>query len=82
MARIVPRIEGAVGTIVYIRLGSQSIFDAPVAWSDPVPYVLGTDIQVSSFAEGRLLAVRFESTGEAIWKLHSYRVEFVDQGLF
>jgi len=82
MTRIVPRLEGAIGTTIYIRLGSQAIFDAPVAWSNPIPYVIGTDIQVSAFAEGRLLAVRFESSGTEVWRLHSYRVEFVDQGLF
>lgn len=82
MTRVVPRIEGAAGTVVNIRVGAQSIFDAPVSWGPVTPYTIGQDVQVSSFAEGRLLAVRFESTGDAVWKLHSYRVEFVDQGLF
>lgn len=79
---IVPRIEGAAGDVLTFRLGGQSYFDSPIDWSDPVPFVIGTDIAIGSIVEGRLLSIRIEGTTQAGWKLHRYAIKYAEQGEF
>jgi hypothetical protein len=82
ISRVVPRLEGSTGDTIYISVGGQSLFNDPVAWSDPLPFVIGTDRSVDCQVDGRLLSVRFEGTTKNIWKLHEYTVEFVECGLY
>ena len=82
ITRIVPRIEGQVGDVLQIRTGGQAYFDQPITWSDPVDFVIGQDVAANVLTEGRLLTVRFSGDTERQWKIHSYRVGFVDLGLF
>ena len=79
---IIPRIEGAQGDTIYIRIGAQALFGQPVVWSDPQPFVIGTDTAVQAIVEGRMLGVRFEATTTNIWIVHSYAVRYVYQGLY
>lgn len=82
VTRIVPRVEGQAGDTITIRTGGQGYFDQPIAWSDPVPFVIGRDVGVNVLTEGRLISVRFEGATDRQWKVHSYRVGFVDLGLY
>lgn len=80
--RIVPRIEGEVGEQLLIRCGGQPNFGAPVTWSDPQPFTIGTTVACNFQTEGRLVSVRFEGNTMRQWKIHSYRVESTEQGLY
>jgi hypothetical protein len=82
VTRIVPRVEGQQGDIITIRTGGQGYFDQPIKWSDPVPFVIGRDVGVNVLTEGRLISIRFEGATDRQWKVHSYRVGFVDLGLY
>ena len=80
--RVLPRLEGEPGEIINIRVGGQAYFNQPITWSDPQPFVIGQDVGVNVQTEGRLISVRFEGTTARVWKLHSYKMEVVDLGLF
>lgn len=82
VSRLVPRIEGNLGDTIYIRVGVQAYFGTPITWTEPLPFVIGTDVAVSFLADGRLISVRFEASTVKSWKIHSYTLAFVDMGLF
>lgn len=79
---IVPRIEGTPGDVLTFRLGGQAFFGQPIAWGDPVPFVIGSSIAVSSIVEGRLLSLRIEGTTQGAWKLHRYAIKYAEIGQF
>lgn len=82
VTRLVPRLDGEPGETINIRVGGQAYFNQPINWSDPQPFVIGTDVGVNVQVEGRLISVRFEAVTNRVWKLHSYKMEVVDLGLF
>jgi len=82
VTRVVPRVEGQAGDTLYIRTGGQAYFDEPIEWSNPVPFLIGTDVGVNVLTEGRLISVRFEGATDRQWKVHSYRIAYVDLGLY
>jgi len=82
VSRVVPRVEGMPGDTLFIRTGGQAYFGDPINWSPAVPFVIGQDIGVNVLTEGRLISVRFEGATERQWKVHSYRVAFVELGLY
>lgn len=82
VTRVVPRLSGQPGEVINIRVGGQSYFDQPISWSDPIPFVIGTNVGVDLQVEGRLISIRFEGTTSRVWRLHSYRLGVVDLGLY
>ena len=82
VTRVVPRLEGTSGDVIYIRTGGQAFFDQPISWSSPVPFVIGTDVAVNVLTEGRLISVNFSADTSRQWKIHSYRLGYVDLGLY
>lgn len=71
--RIWPKITGTAP--VTIRVGAQEDYDDAVVWSDSQVFTPGTDKFLDVTANGRLLAVRFESSAEASWQLEGYDLE-------
>jgi hypothetical protein len=49
-------VRGTGGTI-YVRVGSQAVAGAAVAWSAEMPLILGTDAFVNCAAQGRYISV-------------------------
>lgn len=82
VTRVIPRLSGNVGDTIYITTGGQNFFDQPITWGNPVPYVIGTSVSADVQTEGRLFSIRFEGTTESQWKIHSYKIEIVDLGLY
>jgi len=82
VTRVLPRLDGTPGEVIYIRCGGQAYFGQPIAWSDPVPFVIGQDVGANVQVEGRLISVRFEGSTNRQWILHSYKLEVVDLGIF
>lgn len=76
-----PLLVGNPGTTVDISVGvQQHVTDAPT-WTTPVSYVIGSSEFVDVRGTGRLLAVRFESTGVS-WQLYGYEIDLTYAGAF
>lgn len=82
VTRLIPRLQGAPGEVIQIRVGGQAYFDQPINWSDPQDFTIGASVGVDVQVEGRMISVRFEATTDRAWTLHSYKLEVVDLGLF
>lgn len=79
---IYPRIDAANGTLVQVEVGgSMNAEDAP-QWSAPSVYTVGTTNKVDSFATGRFLSVRFTALDNQPWRLKSYDLDVIQQGLY
>jgi len=70
-----PRISGDTGGIVNVSVGSQQVPHGPIDWKPARPYTIGTTDFIDFISTGRLHAVKFESSGDARWKLHDYDVD-------
>lgn len=82
ITRVIPRVTGTPGDTLYISVGGQSAFDQPISWSQPQPFIIGTDVSVNVLVDGRLISIKFEATTNNQWKIHSYKLETVNQGLY
>lgn len=80
--RLVPRIEGANGTVINIRVGAQNYFNVPITWSDAQPFVIGEDVAINVEANGRLIGVRFSAETNTAWTLHGYTMAYTTQGIY
>lgn len=67
-----PRIEAQSGTQIDIYVGSQDDLEDQVEWSDPIPFIVGEDLQADCEVSGRYLSVRFESDGVVSWRLKQF----------
>jgi len=82
ITRVLPRIEGRPGDVINIRVGGQAFFSQPIVWGDEQPFTIGTSVAIDANTEGRLISVSFRGQTEGVWKLHSYKLEAVDLGLY
>jgi hypothetical protein len=73
-------LEGAPGVVVYVQLGAADLPDQSPTWQAAVPYTIGTDIEVHSFASGRFLALRLYSTD--YFRVKSGDLDVVPQGMY
>ena len=77
-----PRIKGNTGETVQIQIGfSDDPFIEPT-YSDPINHVIGTTVAIDCMVAGRYISVKF-STGTAYqWRLDSYDIDVVVEGMF
>jgi len=70
---VTPRITGSVGTVVYIRIGTQMLSDDNVTWGSEQAYTIGTDREVYFTQKGRFLSIRMrtQAVGDN-WKCHGF----------
>lgn len=80
--RVWPRITGTTSGLINVKVGSQNEINAPVVWQDPRPYVIGSNAPIDCRLNGKLLAVRFESTDDSQWKLHGMEADVQRAGYF
>lgn len=69
------RIEAPVGTRVDIYAGAHEDVNEGVTWQGPLPFIVGVDKKVNPYIAGRYLAVKFQTSADALWKLHEYSLE-------
>lgn len=74
-----PRIDGTVGGVVKVSVGTQMEIGGAVTWRREQNYVIGTTQHIDCFLSGRLLAIKFSSDTSLQWRLHGYEVD-VDLG--
>ena len=70
--RIWPKISGGA---ISVQVGSQEVLDGTVTWAAAQTFTPGTDQYLDFSVNGRLLAVRFESTANASWEIEGYDLE-------
>ncbi len=76
-----PRVEGTDGGVINIYVGSQEKIDGPVTYSPARAFVIGQTDYIDVLTEGRLHALKFESTTDIEWRLHGYDVDVVPAGM-
>jgi hypothetical protein len=77
-----PRITGEAGDVVRVRVGGQRHFDDAVTWNGYHNFTIGTSKYIPVQLNYRYLAVRLESTGGKVWKLHGLTFGGSPQGLW
>jgi hypothetical protein len=71
-----PRIDAPGGTVVNVRIGGALTADATVAWSDPLPYTVGSSVAAWGMTSGRYIGVKLESTSGSQWRCRSMDIEY------
>ena len=79
---IYPRISGADGDIINIRVGGQRLFNDPVDWYPPQEFEIGRDVYVPVNITFRYLAIRFEAATAHGWKLHQFTIKYTEEGIY
>ena len=70
---IYPAFDGD-GTVL-ISVGTQLRASDSIDWRPNQTFVIGTDVKANFTASGRIISVRFKSTGTGTWKLNGYHVD-------
>jgi hypothetical protein len=70
---IYPAFDGD-GTVL-ISVGTQLRASDSIDWRPDQTFVIGTDVKANFTASGRIISVRFKSTGVGTWKLNGYHVD-------
>lgn len=79
---IYPKIDSIGATTVNVEIGSSMAPDVPPTWAAAVPFTVGTDHKVDSFATGRYLSVRFSSSVYPSWRMRSFGIDYVNAGSY
>lgn len=77
-----PRVEGILGTVMNVYVGSQMEQSEAVTWSGPFPFRIGIDQKVNTSVSGRLISVRFTCTSVNQWKFNGYDLEILPIGKY
>lgn len=79
---VYPRIDGFFDTVVNVQVGASMVADAAPVWHPPVPFRVGIDQKIDTFATGRYLALRFSNSTYAQWRIRSFDIEYINAGLY
>jgi hypothetical protein len=66
-----PRIKSPVGGVFTWTIGGQDSDQGPVELLPPIPFVMGTDVDLDFFLDARLLSIRVATVGGGVWRLES-----------
>ena len=66
-----PRMQAPNGTQVSIQLGAHEDLHGPVTWQAAKTFTVGSGFEVDSFAAGRYLAYRIQTTNAVQWQIDS-----------
>lgn len=72
----------ATGSPFQVRLGSQNIVDGAITYTAAQTFTPGVDRYLDFHLNCRLFTVRFESTADGKWEIHSYDLELEPAGRF
>jgi len=79
---IYPRIEGTVGGVVQVYVGSSDKPGETPTYNDPVPFTIGTTEFIPTRRNGKLIAIKFLSNTDVEWRLSGYDIECSRVGRF
>lgn len=69
-----PKLEGTLGDIVFIRVGSQMHSGHAVEWSPEIAFEIGVDDKADTFAQGRYISISFRSSTDNTWRLWGFDI--------
>jgi len=70
-----PRVEGSLGGVVKIRVGTQDIINGPVTWGPYQNFIIGTTQRIDVLMSGRLLAIELASDTVLEWRWYGYELD-------
>lgn len=77
-----PKIDAAMGTVVYLQLGATNTPDGDPTWQAAQAFTVGVSREIFGFASGIFQALRIYSTGDAWWRVRSCELDLVKQGRY
>jgi len=79
---IYPRIEGTLGGVVKVEIGTQFDKNQAINWEPAADFVIGTTEFIPVIATGRLHSLRFSSTTSIDWRMEGYDLDIRPRGRF
>jgi len=80
VSAVYPEMEASGAYPMKVYVGSQMSTEGAIDWGDGIDFNPDTQSKVSCRATGKYFGVRFESTTDMDWKLHSLAFEVKPQG--
>jgi len=75
-----PKLQGADGDIVTIRVGGQMAPSDLVTWGPAQDYVIGKSRRIDCNVQGRYAAVHIEGRNLSAWSVSGFGIEFSQRG--
>ena len=73
---VYPKVEVATGAIVNVYVGSQNRVEEAVTWYGPFAFKPSSgQIKIDCRVNGKLISVRFESTGDTSFEMTGYHLD-------
>jgi hypothetical protein len=69
-----PVINGTVGGVVNIYIGTRRHKGDTVSWKGPYPFTIGSDRKVNVRASGAIIDIKFESDTNIEWSMPSFAI--------
>ena len=80
---VYPRIDAAAGTEIQVYVGASQLADQAPTYASPVTYTVGSSLKVDAFSPvGRYMAIKFECSDDAVWRIRSYDIDMVQTGAY
>lgn len=77
---IIPIIEGTIGGIVKVYIGTRDYLGDTVSWNGPFNYTIGSSDWLKVRVSGRIIDLRILSDSNITWKMPTYGVEYEFDG--
>jgi hypothetical protein len=79
-----PIIDAPAGTVVNVYVGGQADAEAPITWTGPFPFTVGTSLKVDTTSApcARYVGVKFETTAICTWRVKQFTVNAQMMGLY
>lgn len=75
-----PRINGAKGGVLNVRVGVQDAVSDPISWEAAQAFIIGTTEAVDVMQSGRFVSVALEATGLNGWSIEGLDIDYKDAG--
>lgn len=82
LRQVRPLIEGPVGSGIEIYIASAYDQMASPQWFGPFPFIIGVDQKIDCHVIGRMLGVKFVSSGSFPWRLKRYDLDIQEIGMY
>ena len=79
---IYPRFDAGSGTTIQIQCGYAFSSTQAPTWKPATTFTVGTSNKADIFCNGKYLAIRFFTTGNAKWRLRSFDIDLVTTGVY
>lgn len=79
-----PIIDAPNGTVVNIYVGGQTDGEAPITWSGPYAFTVGTSLKVDTLGapQARYVGVKFQTNAVCTWRVKQFTVNAQLMGMY